>query len=134
MMGTETLEKAVILYFEDDFRDIAKRYLEAAFPEYQIGVHDGGKRHGNVKAIIDEVIQQFFSLSSVAMVCTDGNLAGFITGWDVVEELNSRGYNGPAIYTGGHQLPIEKAHLYVSQTSKFGDDLVHAIRESLQER
>lgn len=125
-----TQNKKYILYFEDDdsFRNIAKRFLEEDLPMYTAIMHEGGAR-GNTQVCVDEVLAQIQSLDEIAIVCTDGNLSGFVTGWSVMEELRQRGYNGPAIYTGGNPLPNEKAHLYKKQTSKFGNDLINAIKQ-----
>ncbi|GEM_PF-5838927 len=130
-MGIATLKKDIIFYFEDEdfFGETAQRILKTAFPTYKTIIHSG---HRHAKICVDEVMAQIENLDSIAVVCTDGNLADFVTGWDVVEELKRRGYNGPAIYTGGSQLPTEKTNLYVNQTSKFGDDLISALRKHLE--
>lgn len=85
-------QKDTILYFEDeeDFREAAKENLEEAFPKHRTIVQEGGCRYGNAKGCVDEVLSQIESVDRIAMVCTDGNLAGFVTGWDVVEELRKR--------------------------------------------
>jgi len=121
--------KDTILYFEDEFsiREGAKEDLEEAFPSYKILANYRGD-----KEVVDEIIRELNSIDRIAIVCTDGRLAGSY-GWDVVEELRRRDYNGPALYTGGSELPQDKQHLYVGEAQKTGEGLVSKVKEVLNE-
>ena len=126
--------KKIIIYFEDeeDFREVARIDLEEKLPNYRIITQEGGHKYGNAAGCINEVFKQIENLRLIAMVCTDGNLAGDVAGWDIVEELRHRGYDGPALYIGGTLLPKEKAHLYVDRADKTGEGLISVIKRHIK--
>ena len=76
---------------------------------------------------------RIMKLLDLVMVCTDGNLGGSMTGWEVVELLRDKGYEGQALYTGGTVLPPDKEYLYseVCYKSSLKDNLVDVVRKYL---
>ena len=123
------MNKDTILYFEDLFGicEGAVKDLTKAFPEYKV-IGDEGH-----EGCVGKVIKKIGGIEMIAIVCTDGALFGNVKGWDIVKELQSRGYSGPAIYTGSSDLPENEKKLYVDRSDqKTGKSLVDSVRKNLK--
>ncbi len=121
--------KNQILYVEDDrmIWEGALIMLREAFPNYKVIIATSESR------VEEQIDIGVISLEHVAIVCTDGSLAEFSTGWDVMERLRSLSYTGPALYIGATPLPADKEHLYSGTCNKL-DGIVESILEYLVEK
>jgi hypothetical protein len=118
--------KTVILYFDDETSicALAKLQLETAFDGYDI-------QCGHNVGDLDSILMQIGGVERIALVCTDGKLKFNGFGWEIIEKLMERGYNGPSIYTGNSTLPETKKDLYVGLAPKRGAELVRILETHL---
>ncbi len=63
----------------------------------------------------------------LALIITDGDLGPGIEGWGMVRKLRESGYEGPAIYNGGTELPKEAYPLFKEVIDK-GIPLCELVR------
>lgn len=118
-----------ILYVEDEATTcrMAEYYLEKAFPDYNLVVC-------GARSVVDERLKRAgVNLKDIAIVCTDGELCSSF-GWEVVEDLRKKGYQGPALYTSTTTIPIEKRGLYAElNVEKVGKGLIETIRRYIRD-
>lgn len=127
------MEKDTILYFEDApmVWKWAEIDLAEAFPEYKrVLGKEGDKKE------VDKILNEIGGIEKIAIICTDGKLEGeekLNYGWETINYLREKGYNGPAIYTGGTELPEKARTLYtVISKEKYGNILINHIKNSIQ--
>ncbi|MEK6912667.1 MAG: hypothetical protein AABX26_01785 [Nanoarchaeota archaeon] len=121
-------KQKTILYVEDSLAMLlaAGMQLERAFPGYHIVLSVG--RQDTFSKIESGKIK----LEEIALVCTDGRLAEGSKGWEVAEDLVSRGFTGPLLYTSETKIPNGKEVLYLEVgVDKCGDGLIEAIKRHI---
>jgi hypothetical protein len=120
------MAKDVILYFEDNeiMLMLAQVQIGRTFPQHRLVTSLGEKD------CVAKVLKQTGGIERIAIVCTDGQLVDSM-GWDILSELKSRGYTGPALYSGSTNLPRDKEHLYTGKT-RFGEPIDESIKKHIQ--
>lgn len=103
--------------------------LPQRFPTYRIitNLHS----FGDVEKLLE---RESGIVDDIALVCADGQLAGFTNGPQVVEFLRGKGYLGPALYMGYSELLRQKEYLFVCKAEKGGNELVDAIQKVLGDK